>query len=295
MSTDKKKFLSVDDLSDGELHRLFFRARSNGFGNHNKRILVTAFFEASTRTRISFEIAAYRLNMSVSTFDSSSSSMSKGEDLVETIGNLLAMGPDALVVRQSISLDPAVLGHSSSVLINGGDGVNEHPTQALTDCYTLLDRFKTDDLSGKKILIIGDIANSRVAHSNIKLMTRLGAQVVLLSPEPFRLETDLGQSGEIFSFDNADFDTDVIMCLRIQRERIKGAVALSDEEFFHGYGLTLNRLGRFKDSCHILHPGPINFGVEMEQKIAFDPRALIRDQVRNGVLVRMALLDYLLS
>lgn len=296
---ERKSIISINDLADDDISRLFFASRSALDDHSRKRwhnaVVMTAFFEASTRTRLSFELAACRLGMQTCTFSAASSSMCKGESVEETINNLIAMSPDLLVIRQQQQLDTASLALENVSVINAGDGINEHPTQALLDCFTLVNHFKSDNLFNRRILIIGDIAHSRVAHSNIRLMSRLGAQVTLLSPEEFRLQCNLGQEESISSFNECTDNYDAVMCLRLQKERMAHGFGFGDQEFFDQFGLTLKRLERLGSGCVVLHPGPMNCGVEIEASVAHGPRSLMRQQVKNGVLVRAALMEFCLS
>lgn len=297
----KKLIISVDDLLVDDISRLFYASRTmaSTFAGVARKfspaVLMTAFFEASTRTRLSFEIAACRLGMQVCTFNVASSSMSKGESVLATISNLVAMSPDILVIRSPDQLELATLSLDQVAVINAGDGVNEHPSQAMLDCFTLVNYFKSDDLAQKRILIIGDVVHSRVAHSNIKLMSKLGAEVTLLAPEPFRMQASLGQRWSISDYEDCAGDYDAVMCLRIQKERMSQEGGFSDREFFEQYGLTNKRLERLGKNCVVLHPGPMNLGVEIEDQVAYGPRSLIRQQVKNGVLVRAALMEFCLS
>lgn len=287
---------SVNDLSDGDLDRLFCatrNAKAHGFDNRfSNKILLTAFFEPSTRTRLSFEMAAHRLGLKVLSFDQSFSSMKKGEGFLETMANLLAMKPDICVVRCGQRLEPKMFDNESP-MINGGDGVNEHPSQALLDCFTLLEHFGTDDLFKKKILIIGDVAHSRVAHSNIKLLKRLSAEVILLAPQALRLRHDLGQDLEVSSFSAVPGEISAVMCLRLQKERLIGG--LSSDLDLTDFCLTMPRLLRLGTKSLVLHPGPMNLGEEITKEVALCPKSLIYRQVENGVFVRAMLINHCLS
>ncbi len=292
-----KRIFSVDDLNDGDINRLFCRARqlsihtlSHGLSKSNA-VLMTAFFEPSTRTRLSFEMAAHRLGLKVSTFDYASSSINKGESAFLTIVNLLSLQPDFLVIRQSQPLNLSLPFETATIIINGGDGINEHPTQALLDCFTLLDYFKKTDFAKRKILIIGDIAHSRVAHSNIKLMRRLGARVTLLAPPCFQIDYDIGQERQVTSFkDLAGDDFDAVMCLRVQKERFIKDNDFDEATFAKDFGLSRPRLESLGAACAVLHPGPMDIGIEISADVATHSRSLINEQVKNGVVVRAALM-----
>lgn len=286
-----KSILSVDDLSDGDLDRLFCEARRLKANGYKKKwtdaVLMTAFFEASTRTRLSFEMAAHRLGLRVSTFAESSSSMLKGEGVLETIANLEALAPDILVIRSKNQL---IKFAQKSSVINGGDGTNEHPSQALLDCFTLLEHFHADDLLGKNILLMGDIVHSRVAKSNIKLLKRLKAQVTLLSPETLMPDISLGEDCRANTFAELDKNYSAIMCLRLQKERIASA-----ESYPADFSLNLKNLEKLGKNCVVLHPGPMNLKEEISLEVANSPQSLIYRQVENGVHMRAALINHCLS
>jgi aspartate carbamoyltransferase catalytic subunit len=298
MNRHSKIIGSIDDLSDGDINRLFFAARSNtlfGQANYDSAVLMTVFFEPSTRTRLSFEMAALRLSMGVVTFNKETSSLIKGEGELETINNILALKPDVLVIRSTSRFDATLYqGHELSV-INGGDGINEHPTQALADCFTLLNHWQTDSFYNKRILIIGDLKHSRVAHSNIKLMSRLGARVSLLAPDCFTMTSNAEQLACINSFADLDGPIDAVMCLRVQKERMNEELLMNDQVYHAQVGLSLTRFLALGSRCVVLHPGPMNVGVEIDQDVAHHQRSLILKQVRNGVLMRSSLLAHCLG
>jgi aspartate carbamoyltransferase catalytic subunit len=286
-----KNIISIDDLSDGDISRLFYAARSLKTIaplKHKEAVLMTAFFEPSTRTRLSFEMAAHRLGMGISTFHADSSSMAKGEDHDLTLLNLLAIKPDILLIRQKHKLK--ALKSDETAIINGGDGIYEHPSQALLDCFTLIEHFRHDDLYDKRILIIGDVAHSRVAHSNIKLMNRLGAKICLLAPMQFQHHS---WAWQISSWDQLESQFDAVMCLRVQKERLEEA--FHEQTFINEFKLTAERFDRLGPGCMIMHPQPINFGIEIERDLFQSTRALIMEQVKYGVLVRAALLHHCLE
>jgi aspartate carbamoyltransferase catalytic subunit len=270
------------------------------------KTVATLFFEASTRTRLSFEAAAKRLSADVMSFSASSSSLEKGESLRDTIETIDAMGVDAMVVRHKSSGVPSqVRAWTTASVVNGGDGQHEHPTQALLDCYTireaLLERTTEgdagpEDLRGLRIGIIGDIRHSRVARSDVLAMTTLGAEVVLVGPRtllppsldgwPVKATADL---------DGVLDSLDVVYLLRIQKERAQAALVPSMEEYHRRFGLTRERAARLGEQVLVMHPGPMNRGVEIAPEAADLPSSLITRQVRNGVLVRMAVLFHLLG
>ena len=257
--------------------------------------VVNLFFENSTRTRISFELAEKRLSADVTNFSAASSSLSKGEGLKDTIRNLHAMKMDAVVMRHPVSGAAQQLSsYVDAVVINAGDGTHEHPTQALLDIMSLQERFGR--VAGLKIGIIGDVAHSRVALSNIFGLQTLGAEVAVCGPGhllPPHL-SDLGVS-IIPDVDDLLSWADAINVLRIQRERMGAGLIPSVREYRNGYGITNERLARHKGELVVLHPGPINRGVEIDSDVADGDQAIILDQVLNGVAVRMSVLYHLLS
>lgn len=293
----RKKILSIDDLDDGDLSRLFFRARSmktqRAFVKNERSVMITAFFEASTRTKLSFSLAALKLGMGVLNFEEESSSLKKGESIKDTLRTIGSLGADLLVIRSKEVVDRGLLEALPCGIINAGDGINEHPSQALLDCLTLLNTFKSDTLVGKKILIAGDIAHSRVARSNYKLMTRLGAQLSLLEPPCFKSASFIPKTVARYGqFEETSGDFDAVMMLRIQKERQGDAIQLRDSEYFELYGLSEKRLRSLGEKCVVLHPGPMNLGVEIEAKVAYGERSLIDVQVENGVYMRAALIGH---
>jgi aspartate carbamoyltransferase catalytic subunit len=261
------------------------------------RTVVNLFFEDSTRTRTSFELAAKRLSADVINFSAKGSSLSKGESLKDTALTLEAMGADAIVVRHSASGAAhrlATAGWVSSRVVNAGDGTHEHPTQALLDAFTM--RRHLGDLDGRSIVIVGDVLHSRVARSNVALLARLGAQVTLVGPPtlmpvgvetwPCRVSYDL----------DAQMDgADAVTMLRVQAERMSGGYFPSAREYARRYGLDARRLDSLPDHAIVLHPGPMNRGMEITAEVADCDRSVIVEQVRNGVLVRMAVLYLLLG
>lgn len=296
MTQQGKIIGSVDDLTDAEIGRLFWTARTKNLGgllSPKPAVLMTAFFEPSTRTRLSFEMAAHRLGLRVLSFNAESSSLKKGESYGDTLENLLCLRPDILVVRSSFPFYVPPCYGEMTAIINGGDGINEHPTQALTDCFTLLNHWETDNLENKKILIVGDIAHSRVARSNIKLLNRLGALVFMLAPKSYKIESNIGVN--INSFGDINGPIDAVMCLRLQKERILKEQLMVNEEFIASYSLTLERFLSLGDHCVVLHPGPVNLGVEMADEVKNHSRSLILEQVKHGVSVRAALITHCIN
>ncbi|MCL1892986.1 MAG: aspartate carbamoyltransferase catalytic subunit [Holophagaceae bacterium] len=261
-----------------------------------KKIVVNLFFENSTRTRNSFEIAEKRLSANVINFDASSSSLSKGETLVDTATNLEAMRPDIIVMRHGATGAHSLMArHVTAKIINAGDGSHEHPTQALLDAYTIKEKF--GKLDGLQVAIVGDIRNSRVVRSNLWLLTKMGAKVTLVGP-PTLLPIEMKETWPDVTLSN-DFDEiiskmDVIMMLRCQFERGTGNYIPSQSEYTRHYQLNSKRLQNAKKEVAVLHPGPLNRGVEITSEVADGHNSLILQQVTNGVPVRMAVL-YLLA
>ena len=320
----RKDLLGIEDLSVEEIQLILDTAET--FRDINQRrikkvptlrgkTIINLFFEASTRTRTSFEIASKRLSADTINISASTSSVVKGETLIDTANNLEAMAPDAIVIRHPSSGAPhKIAKHVKSAVINAGDGAHEHPTQALLDALTM--RQNKGKLAGLKVAIIGDILHSRVARSNAHLLSKLGAHVFLAGPntllphgfekqfahaEQTRLEhTRVEQTrveGSVqfaANINEAIAEADVVMMLRIQLERQTGGFFPSLKEYSIHYGLNLKRLSLAKPDAIVLHPGPVNRGVEIESDVADGSRSVILDQVANGVAVRMAVL-YLLA
>ncbi len=306
MTFNRKHLLGIRELEAGEIVHLLDTAET--FRDVSKReikkvpalrgrTVINLFFESSTRTRTSFEIAAKRLSADAVNISVSTSSVSKGETLLDTARNLEAMAPDCIVLRHSMAGAPhhlARMGHAP--IVNAGDGSHEHPTQALLDALTI--REHKGDIAGLKVAIIGDILHSRVARSNIHLLTKLGATVSVagpgtLVPAEFGELVDEGLRIEKRIEDAID-GADVVMILRIQRERQDAAFFPSMREYAVHYGLHQGHLNRAAADAIVMHPGPINRGIEISSEIADGSRSLILDQVTNGVAVRMAVL-YLLA
>ncbi|MGI9595014.1 MAG: aspartate carbamoyltransferase catalytic subunit [Acidimicrobiales bacterium] len=259
------------------------------------KTIVLAFFEDSTRTRTSFDLAARRLSADVVNFSVSSSATKKGESLRDTVETISAMGVDAIVVRHSSSGAPQQIAQwTGASVVNAGDGWHQHPTQALLDCFTI--HQKLGPLDGRKIAICGDIQHSRVARSNVEAFTKLGAEVVLIAPRtllppslegwPVKVEPDL---------DAVLPDLDVAYFLRIQQERLSDGLFPTIREYRAQYGLTSERAERLHPDALIMHPGPMNRGVEIDPEVANDRRSAVLDQVAAGVPVRMAVLFRLLG
>jgi aspartate carbamoyltransferase catalytic subunit len=258
------------------------------------KTVINLFFEASTRTRTSFEIAGKRLSADVINISASSSSVTKGETLLDTVKNLEAMHPDILVVRHSASGAPHyIAAHTRSRVVNAGDGTHEHPTQALLDAFTI--RRAKGRIEGLVVAICGDIAHSRVARSNAMLLTALGAKVRFAGPRTLLPAVEGAYDVETFDrVEPALEGADVVMALRIQRERLAGALLPSMREYARLFGINATRLAIAKPDAIVMHPGPINRGVELDGGLADGERSVVLDQVEAGVAVRMAIL-YLLS
>lgn len=254
------------------------------------KVVVNLFFEDSTRTRSSFTLAASRLSADTLDFSKGSSSVSKGETLLDTAKNLEAMGIDIVVIRHTAAGAAKLLSQNiNACVVNAGDGFCEHPTQALLDIYTI--RQMRGSLEGLRVAIVGDIAHSRVARSDMWAMTKLGAQVTFVAP-PTLLPPDVKQLPVQVSYclDEVVEKVDVINMLRIQFERLGGNAFPSIREYSRYFGLTVERLSRAKDNIIVMHPGPINRGVEIDSKVADGPNSVILKQVQNGLAVRMAVL-----
>ena len=290
--------LSIDSLSDDQIATILDRAghwfAENRAGRASERlkgkIVFNVFYETSTRTAMSFATATHRLGAASIALSVEHSSVKKGETLEDTARTLNSMRPDALVIRHRENGAPAAVALiMNAPVINAGDGTNEHPTQALLDAATLQQHF--GQLEGLRVVICGDIRHSRVARSNAKLLPRLGAQVRLAGP-PELLPDDIPQ----LSIDAAIDGANVVMMLRVQRERLDEDLGDAPGEFLSRYGLTSDRLSRAAANAVVMHPGPMNRGVEIDGAIADDPqRSLITLQVEVGVAVRMACLEMLLG
>ena len=254
------------------------------------RVVVNTFFEASTRTRISFELAAQRLSADVVDFSEQGSSVGKGETLIDTARNIEAMGVDVIVLRHPAAGAATLLARTVQCsVVNAGDGAHEHPTQGLLDLYTIRERFGR--VEGLKVAIVGDIANSRVARSNLWGLTKLGAEVILVGPPTLvpRAFEKLG-ARVVHDLDAVIGEVDVVNMLRVQFERIKSSQFPSVREFTRFFGLTWDRFQRCKPGVFVMHPGPMNRGIEIQSDIADGPQSGILQQVTNGLAVRMAAL-----
>ena len=299
-----KHLISLDDLSIEDLDLILQTAESfreissrsiKKVPTLRGRTVINLFFEPSTRTRLSFEIAAKRMSADTFNISASASSTTKGETLVDTALNLEAMNPDMIIIRHSSSGAPNLLArHIKASVINAGDGTHEHPSQGLLDMMTVREHKK--EIAGLKIAIIGDIAHSRVAHSDIIGFTKMGASVAVGGPATM-VPPEIEQLGAKIcrSLKDAVADADVVMALRIQRERLMDPLIPSLREYAAFFGINKELLKYAKPDALIMHPGPINRGVEIDPAVADGPNSVILDQVTNGVAVRMALLYLLMG
>ena len=291
--------LGIEEMDRAEIEAILSRAKDfqpiqsqtvKKLDTLRGKMIVNLFYEASTRTRTSFEIAAKRLGADAVSITASGSSVTKGESLVDTLNTLAAMRPDAIVMRHSASGAPHFLArHLPTPIINAGDGTHEHPTQALLDARTILDRRPT--LEGLRVAIIGDIAHSRVARSNVHLLSKFGVEIVLCGPAsllPVELEQLAPGVRLTTDIREAIREADVIMMLRVQLER---EASFPASEYFRFYGLRLEHLDLAKPDAIVMHPGPINRGRELSSEVADFQRSVILNQVENGIAVRMAVLE----
>ncbi len=305
-----KHLLSINDLSAEEAFGILNTASelakiSDGpmkkLPTLRGRTVVNLFFEDSTRTRISFESAAKRLSADVINFSAKGSSVSKGESLKDTAQTLQAMGADAVVIRHGASGAAQRLADSgwiSASVINAGDGTHEHPTQALLDAYTIRSKFPDfkSSFKGLRVAIVGDILHSRVARSNVLLLTKLGASVTLVAPPTLIPVGVVDWNVKVsYDLDSVIENVDVLMMLRVQSERMANSFFPSEREYSRGYGLDSSRLNSLGSKAIVMHPGPMNRGLEISAESADSHKSVVLAQVANGVLVRMAVLYQLLG
>lgn len=293
-----KHLIRTDDFTTSEIEAILkdaklFSVKIKDGGVIDKilkdKIIITLFFENSTRTRSSFEIAAKRLGAEVIHLDVANSSTKKGETLVDTAMNLDAMNPHAIIVRHQNSGVPKILSnHTRASIINAGDGAHAHPTQSLLDLYTLKEHF--GDVKGKKIAIVGDIKNSRVANSNIELLGRFGMEVILVAPPQFLPKTNLRTTHYINEIID---DVDVIMSLRTQTERHSSQTYASLKDYASDFCITAELVG--ERDIVLLHPGPVHRNIDISDELLADKRCKVLEQVSNGVAVRMAVLKKLIN
>jgi len=304
MSGPMNDLLAIRDLSRGQVDEILAvatemlpiaRRERNSVPTLRGRIVCNLFLEDSTRTRLSFDLAAKRMSAEVVDFTSTGTSVSKGESLLDTAQTLMALGVDLVVLRTSSAGAPVQLAREIEVpVLNAGDGWHQHPTQALLDAFTMLQH--RESLEGARVTIVGDILHSRVARSEVELMRILGAEVTLVAP-PTLLPTDVSRWGVMTA---SDLDavlprTDVLYALRVQRERMRRAFLPSTGEYARVWGIDQRRLRLLPPDALLMHPGPVNRGVELSSAALDDPRAVVTEQVTNGIAVRMACLYLLLT
>lgn len=303
MLSGRKDLLGIQELSKEEILYILDKAEemkkvvlsdNKKIPNMQGKSLITLFYENSTRTRTSFELASKYMGASSANIAASGSSIQKGESLIDTGKTLDSMGTDVIVIRHSASGAPHLLAKNvKASVVNAGDGMNEHPTQALLDMFTI--REKKGSFEGLKVAIVGDVAHSRVARSDTYALTKLGAQVFVAAP-PTLLPIDFGKMGNVTiceSVEEAIFEADVIINLRIQLERMKSALFPTVREYSEFFGMSLDRMKFAKPDVLIMHPGPVNRGIEISTYVADCENSVINEQVTNGVSVRMAVLDIL--
>ncbi|MFJ7825022.1 aspartate carbamoyltransferase catalytic subunit [Psychrobacillus sp. NPDC096623] len=288
-----KNLVSMKDLSIDQIHEILNQAQAFRDGNtsalKNKYTVSNLFFEPSTRTKMSFEMAERKLNLEVLPFEAGFSSTLKGETLYDTVRVLESIGLDALVIRhEQNNYFEELVGKVKPAIINGGDGTGNHPTQSLLDIYTIWQEFGT--LQDKKITIVGDINHSRVARSNADAFARLGAKVQFVCPSEWK-----GEFEAFHEFDEVIEDSDVLMMLRVQHERHDGKNPFAKEQYHQMYGLTIEREQKMKESAIIMHPAPFNRGVEIASELVECNRSRIFKQMENGVNVRMAVIEMILK
>ena len=287
-----KNLLKMSDLSEKEVYSLIERALELKKGGYPKKrddlFVANLFFENSTRTKHSFEVAEKKLKLNVINFSASSSSTNKGESLADTVKTLESIGCDIFVIRHSEdeyykNLD------TNAKIINAGDGRGEHPSQCLLDLMTMYENF--GKIKGLKVVIVGDIKNSRVARSNYNVLTRLGAEVKFVCPEIFK-DTTLG---EVVNFDDILKNVDVLMMLRVQHERHDGKEKFDKEEYHKNFGLTKERYNKLKKEAIIMHPAPVNRGVEIDSELVESEKSKIFTQMTNGMYMREAILEKIIK
>ena len=300
----KKDLVDIGSLTRPEIQLILDTAESMREINQRSikkvptlrgKLVANLFFEASTRTRFSFEIAERRLSADSISFSAAGSSVSKGETLLDTARNLMAMKPDAIVIRHQASGAPHFLARNlPCAVVNAGDGTHAHPTQALLDAFTM--RRAKGRLEGLRVAICGDVLHSRVARSNVELLTKVGAEVTLAGPRTL-LPVAVERTGArvVTRIEDAVDGADVVMMLRVQKERGGGLGFPNDREYFELFGLTPERRRLAKKDAIVMHPGPMNRGVEIDSSVADGPDSVILDQVEAGVAVRMAVLYLLIG
>jgi len=287
-----KHLVTLDELSIDVIMNILDRADEFASGarlNLDKTVVANLFFEPSTRTQYSFEMAQKKLGMGTITFNEGTSSTNKGESLYDTVKTIEALGVDALVIRHpEVNYFEQLIPHLKIPIVNGGDGSGSHPSQSLLDLYTIWKEF--EQLEGLSVAIAGDIANSRVARSNIKAMERLGMVVHLVAPPQFQ-----EKGYEWHDFDALIDKMDVVMLLRVQHERHESEMTLTKSEYHEQYGMTVERMKKMKSTAIIMHPAPFNRGTEIADEVVEAKQSRIFKQVENGVYIRMAMLEYALG
>lgn len=285
--------LKLEDLKVNEIEELldnaidFKRGKRKVSCNENK-VIANLFFEPSTRTHYSFEMAEYKLGCKTIDFTADTSSMKKGESLYDTIKTFESIGVDAVVIRHKEDMYYNKLKNINIPILNAGDGTKDHPSQSLLDLMTIKEEF--GNFKGLKVLIVGDIKHSRVAHSNIKVMERLGMEVYTSGPEEFRDE-----NLKFVDFNEMLPKVDVVMLLRIQFERLDNKMSMTNEKYNNLYGITIDKVNKMKESAIIMHPSPFNRNVEISDDVVECSKSRIFKQMTNGVYVRMAILDKVLN
>ncbi len=300
----KKDLLDIDGITEDDIRLVLDTAESMREINQRAikkvptlrgKLVANLFFENSTRTRFSFEIAERRLSADSIAMAATGTSVAKGETLLDTGRNLMAMAPDAIVIRHARSGAPHLLARNlPCAVVNAGDGTHEHPTQALLDAFTI--RRAKGTLGGLRVAICGDVTHSRVARSNVALLTKMGAGVTLCGPRTL-LPAEIERTGArvVYRLEEALEGADVVMILRVQKERGGGLGFPSDREYYEQFGLTPERRKLAKKDAIVMHPGPMNRGVEIDSAVADGPDSVILEQVENGVAVRMAVLYLLIG
>jgi len=301
----RKDLLEIEDLSREEIefvlktaqpYKELFKRSVKKMPTLQGKAVLNLFYEPSTRTRSSFEVAAKRLSADVTNLAVSESSVVKGESILDTVDTLQAMRADYIIVRHKASGIPNLIAkHTGASVINAGDGFHAHPTQALLDAYTLRERYPGEELAGKKVLIVGDILHSRVARSTSRILNKLDVEVGVLGPGTLMPDGRPPEMRKFGSFDEAfDWEPDVIYLLRVQFERQGEQFFPSPGEYHAVYGLTNTRLQVVRErGIWVMHPGPVNRGVELTDEVMTYERCLINDQVENGIATRMAVLYWL--
>lgn len=286
-----KGLLTLKKLSENQIKEIIEYAlllKSGKIASYEGKKMATLFFENSTRTQYSFQTAMLNLNIKVLSFNASASSVNKGETLYDTVKTFESLGLDGLVIRHSKDKYYEELENCNIPIINGGDGKSDHPTQSLLDLMTIYEEF--GHFEGLKVTIFGDIAHSRVAHSNIEVMERLGMKVYITGPEEF-----IDDKSRYIDYEEALRTSDVVMLLRVQFERLTENMSLTNETYFNLYGLTKERVSMMKENAIIMHPAPVNRGIEIADDVVEDKKSRIFKQMTNGVYVRMAVISKVLD